>query len=345
LTTNSATNGPGWSTNRAMTTLTGDHSKPQQAKVTELKLGIVGTGKVGCAVALAAVMRSSAREIVLVNRTRMTAKAVATDLRYGTPLGAKVDIIDGDYADLSGCDVVFITSSVNEKTGGATRRNDPRGRLKLLDKNAGIYREIVPSIVRAAPNAVLVVVTDPPDPLADIAREVAGHARVLSTGTFLDSLRFRVHLGRHFGIDPNYVEAQVIGDHGTSQVFLWSSARIAGVPVTQLLARRGESVEDMRLQLERDVRYANITIIEGHDASQYGIGIVSARIAEMVLRDERAAIPIGSHHRAFGVTLSLPSVVGRGGVTEVLNPALSAEERVGLEKSAETLRKALAAAN
>jgi L-lactate dehydrogenase len=310
-----------------------------------MKLGIVGTGKVGCAIALAAVVRGSARNIVLVNRTRKTAEAVATDLRYGTPLGPKVDITDGDYADLADCGVVLITSGVNEKTGGATDRNDPRGRLKLLDQNAAIYRDVVPRIVRAAPNAVLVAVTDPPDPLADIAREAAGHDHVLSAGTFLDTQRFRVHLGRHFGIDPNHVEAQVIGDHGTSQVFLWSSARIAGVPVTQLLAKRGESLEDVRSQLERDVRYANITIIEGHDASQYGIGIVSARIAEMVLRDERAAIPIGSYHRAFGVTLSLPSVVGSGGVTEVLQPALSAEERAGLERSVETLRSALAAVN
>ena len=116
----------------------------------------------------------------------------------------------------------------------------------------------------------------------------------MSTGTFLDSLRFRVHLGKHFGVDPRYVEAQVIGDHGTSQVFLWSSARVAGVPVTALLKERGEQLEDVRTQLENDVRYANITIIEGHDASQYGIGIVSARIAEIVLRDERAAIPVGS---------------------------------------------------
>jgi L-lactate dehydrogenase len=310
-----------------------------------MKLGVVGTGSVGCAIALAAVTRGSARQIVLVNRTRKTAEAVATDIRYGTPLGPKVDISDGDYDALSGAGVVLITSGVNEKTGGATDRNDPQGRLKLLDKNAAIYRDIVPKIVRAAPDAVLVAVTDPPDPLADIAREAAGHDRVLSTGTFLDSLRFRLHLGRHFGIDPNQVEAQVIGDHGTSQVFLWSSARIAGVPVTELLAKRGERLEDLRSQLERDVRYANITIIEGHDASQYGIGIVSVRIAEIVLRDERAAIPIGSYHPAFGVTLSLPSVVGRGGVAEVLQPALSAEEQAGLEKSVETLRSALAAAN
>jgi L-lactate dehydrogenase len=306
-----------------------------------MKLGIVGTGNVGNAIALAAVTRGSAREIVLVNRTRKTAEAVATDLRYGTPLTPKVDVTDGDYADLAGCGVVLITSGVNEKTGGATDRNDPRGRLKLLDKNAAIYRDIVPRIVRAAPDAVLVAVTDPPDPLADVARQAAGHDRVLSAGTFIDSLRFRVHLGRHFDVDPVQAEAQVIGDHGTSQVFLWSSARIAGVPVSELLEKRGEKLEVVRAQLEKDVRYANITIIEGHDASQYGIGIVSARIAEIVLGDEHSAIPIGSYQRAFGVTLSLPSVVGRAGVVSVLEPKLSAEERAALEKSAQTLRAAL----
>jgi L-lactate dehydrogenase len=308
-----------------------------------MKLGIIGSGNVGCAIALAAVTRGSAREIVLVNRTRKTAEAVATDLRYGTPLSPKVDIRDGDYDALAGAEVVLITSGVNEKTGGATDRNDPQGRLRLLEKNAAIYRDIVPQIVHAAPDAVLVAVTDPPDPLADIARSVAGHDGVLSTGTFLDSLRFRVHLGKHFGVDPANVEAQVIGDHGTSQVFLWSSARIAGVPVTVLLQKRGEKLDDVRKQLERDVRYANITIIEGHDASQYGIGIVSARIAEMVLRDERAVIPVGSYQDEFGVTLSLPSVVGRGGVVAVLQPELTPEERNGLQRSAQSLKSALQA--
>ena len=306
-----------------------------------MKLGIIGTGNVGCATAIAAVARGSAREIVLVNRTRKTAEAVATDIRYGTPLFPKVDIRDGDYDALAGAGAVLITAGVNEKTGGAADRNDPQGRLKLLDKNAAIYRDIIPQIVRAAPKAVLVAVTDPPDPLADIAREAAGHDRVLSVGTFLDSLRFRVHLGKYFNVDPAHVEAQVIGDHGTSQVFLWSSSRIAGVPVTALLKERGEKLDDVRAKLENDVRYANITIIEGHDASQYGIGIVSARIAEIVLRDERAVIPIGSYQRAMGVTLSLPSVVGRVGVISVLQPDLTAAERSGLEISAESLRSAL----
>src|SRR4029077_10209487 len=136
---------------------------------------------------------------------------------------------------------------------------------------------------------------------------------------------FRVHLGKHFGVDAAHVEAQVIGDHGTAQVFLWSSARVGGVPVASLLDTRGERIGELPQRLEREVRYANITIIEGHDASQYGIGIVSARIAEMVLRDERSAIPIGSYQRELGVTLSLPSIVGRSGV-QVLQPELSTEE-------------------
>jgi L-lactate dehydrogenase len=307
-----------------------------------MKLGIIGAGTVGCACAMAAVTRGSAREIVLVNRTRKTAEAVATDMRYGTPLGPRVDITDGDYDALAGCGVVMITSGVNEKTGGATDRSDPQGRLKLLDKNAEIYRDIVPKIVQAAPEAVLLTVTDPPDPLADVARAAGGHERVLSAGTYLDSQRFRVHLGKHFGVSPVEVDALVLGDHGTSQVFAWSTARVGGVPVAKLLKDRSETLDDVRKQLEKDVRYANITIIEGHDASQYGIGIVSARIAEIILRDERAAIPIGTFHKRFGVTLSLPSVVGRNGIIEVLEPELSAEEKDGLEKSAESLRKALA---
>ena len=309
-----------------------------------MKIGIVGIGSVGCACALAAVTRGSAREIVLVNRTRKTAQAVATDIRYGVQLGPRLEITDGDYDALLGAGLVMITAGVNEKAGGATDRNDPQGRLRLLDKNAAIYRDIVPRIVAAAPEAVLLVVTDPPDPLADVARESVAelvNARVISAGTFLDSLRFRFHLAQHFGVDPARVEAQVIGEHGTSQVFLWSSVRIGGEPLVALLAKRGEKLKDVSTKLEQDVRYANIAIIEGHDASQYGIGIVSARIAEIVLRDERSVAPVGSLQKDFGVTLSLPSVIGRDGVIKVLHPELSDKERESLNKSAESLRAAL----
>jgi L-lactate dehydrogenase len=307
-----------------------------------MKIGVVGVGAVGAACAMSLVLRGCAREIVLVNRTRKRAKAVATDMRYGTPVSAPVAVRDGDYADLAGADLVMITAGVNEKGGGATDRGDAKGRLKLLDKNADIYRSIVPDVVRAAPRAVLLVVTDPPDPLADLTRDIAGHDAVLSTGTFLDTLRFRVHLAEHFAVGPVAVEAQVLGEHGTSEVFIWSLARIGSVPVAELLRRRGEAEGPFRTSIERDVRYANITIIEGNDASQYGIGMVCARIAEVMQRDERVVIPIGVHHPTYGVTLSLPSVVGRGGVREVLEPVLSGEESAALRASAETLKKAVA---
>jgi L-lactate dehydrogenase len=274
-----------------------------------------------------------------VDRTRKRATAVATDLRYGSPLCPKTAVVDGDYDDLADAALVMITAGINEKAGGATDRSDPQGRLRLLDTNAEIYRDIVPRIVRTAPGAVIMVVTDPPDPLADIARVIAGHDRVLSTGTFLDSLRFRVHLAEKFEVDANQVEAQVVGEHGVSEVFLWSSARIAGVPIGALVRERGETLDSVREQIENSVRYANITVIEGNDASQFGIGIVAARIAEIVLRDERAVLPIGSYNDRFGVTLSLPSILGRTGVVRILEPEMSSEEEQALLRSAVNLKK------
>src|SRR5258708_32922813 len=152
-----------------------------------MKIGIIGAGAVGAACTMATVMRGCASELVLVNRGRARATGMATDMGYGAPLSSITKVTDGDYSDLTGAALVMITAGVNEKTGGATDRNDPLGRLRLLDKNAEIYREVVPRIIETARDAVLLVVTDPPDPLAYLAREVAGHDRVLSTGTLLDS--------------------------------------------------------------------------------------------------------------------------------------------------------------
>jgi L-lactate dehydrogenase len=306
-----------------------------------MKVGIIGAGAVGAACAMATLMRGFASELVIVNRGRDRARGMATDMGYGAPLSSITKVMDGDYSDLTGAALVMVTVGVNEKTGGATDRNDPLGRLRLLDKNAEVYREVIPLVNAAARDAVLLVVTDPPDPLAYLTRELAGHDRVLSTGTLLDSLRFRLHLGRKLRVAPTSIEAQVLGEHGTSQIFHWSGARVGGAPISDALGQSGHQHEvDLRTTVENEVRYANITIIEGIGASQYGIGMVCARIAEIVLRDERAVVPIGFHNLRFGVTISLPSVVGRQGCLQVLDPPLSDDERVGLEKGIETLRKA-----
>jgi L-lactate dehydrogenase len=304
-----------------------------------MKIGIIGAGAVGSACLTAVVVRRCASEVIVLNRDRKKAQGLVTDVQYGAVLFPGVGVRDGDYADLDGASVVMITAGVNEKTGGATNRNDPAGRLRLLDTNIDVYKDIVPRLHAVAPEALVLVVTDPPDPLADTVR-LLGHERVLSTGTYLDSLRFRFHLARRLGVSPESVDALILGEHGTSEVFLWSSARIGGTPIRDLLTQSAQSWDEFRRQVEHDVRFANITIIEGIGASQHGIGMVSARIAEMALRDERAVIPVGSFNTRYGVTLSLPTVIGREGAIQILEPEMSEDERQALQRGADRLKAA-----
>ena len=307
-----------------------------------MKIGIIGAGAVGSACLTALVQRRVAREIVVVNRDRKKAKGLVTDVQYGAVLSPGTELRDGDYADLKGAALLMITAGVNEKTGGATDRNDPAGRLRLLDQNVDVYKDIVPRLHAAAPEAIALVVTDPPDPLADAVRKLE-HERVLSSGTYLDSLRFKFHLGQGLHVSPASVDAQILGEHGTSAVFVWSSATVAGRPIRECLSQSSsQSWDEFRRDIEQQVRFANIAIIEGIGASQHGIGIVSARIAEIILRDERTVIPIGSYQRQYGVTLSLPSILGREGVLQLFEPAMSAEEREALQRSADTLKTAVA---
>jgi L-lactate dehydrogenase len=303
-------------------------------------VGIVGVGAVGQACAFALVLRGSCRKLVLVDRAAARATAVAADLRYGTPLSPTIEIGAGDWGDLAGAAVVLICAGVNEKGGNATDRDDARGRLKLLDTNAAVYEEVVPRIVAAAPEAVLVAVTDPPDPLADLTRKLARHDRVLSTGTTIDTLRFQVHLAAALDVHPSAVEALVVGEHGTTEVMLWSSVRVGGTPLAEALALRDRqrSVDELREQVEREVRFANITIIEGNDASQFGIGVACARITEAILGDERVVMPVAAYRKRYGVTVGLPTVVGRAGPAGELEPSMSDDERSGFERSVATLR-------
>ncbi|MEV7691571.1 lactate/malate family dehydrogenase [Streptomyces bungoensis] len=306
-----------------------------------MKIGIVGVGAVGSATALSLVERGGmCREIVLIDRNTARVDGVVADLRYAAPLSPTVDLRSGTYQDLAGAAVVVITAGVNEKAGGATDRSDPKGRLRLLETNAKVFADIVPQVVDVVPQAVLMVVTDPPDPLADLTRCLAGHDRVFSTGTLIDSLRFRVQLADRLQVRARDVQALVVGEHGTSEVLLWSSASVGGIPVTDLLARDGRSVDRIRTDVEDAIRYANITIIEGTGASQYGIGAVSARLVDAVLRDERAVLPVAAYSPARDVTLSLSSVLGAGGVQQMHEPAMTPEESQALDDSVGVLREA-----
>ena len=184
------------------------------------------------------------------------------------------------------------------------------------------------------------VVTDPPDPLADLTRRLAGHDRVFSTGTLIDSLRFRVHLADRLRVRPRDVQAMVVGEHGTSEVLLWSSAAVSGIPVLDLLRDGDQPLDELQEQIENDIRYANITIIEGTGASQYGIGAVSARLAEAVLRDEGAVLPVA----AYSPDLRRDPVPGqrarcRRRAADV-RAGMTGEERAALDRSAGILREA-----
>lgn len=307
-----------------------------------MKLGIVGAGAVGASCAKAMLLRGSCHEIVLLDLNEQRARGVAADLSHGSLLCPTTQVRDGKFEDLKHASIIIVTAGINERAGKAIDRADQLGRLRLLPHNAAIYREIVPQISSAVPEALILVVTDPPDPLADVARQLTATNPILSSGTFLDTLRFRLQVGKRLGCHPGSVEAFVVGEHGTSQVYLWSSARIGGVPILEFAARRGWEVERFRREVELSVRNANIDIIEGTGASQHGIGIVTARIVEAILRDEGLVAPVGVFQAEFEVTLSLPAVIGQGGVSNVLYPDLALEERKALAASAAAIAKALA---
>jgi L-lactate dehydrogenase len=306
-----------------------------------MKVGIIGVGAVGTACAKAMLLRGSCHEIVLLDVKRRHAKGVATDLSHGAVLCPPMRISVGDYENLTDASIVVITAGINEQAGKATNRKDKLGRLRLLRRNAQIYRRIIPSLRRAAPYATILVVTDPPDPLADVARQLTKTNPILSSGTFLDTLRFRLQLAERLRCHPSSVNALVLGEHGTSQVYVWSSAQFGGEPVLEYIRREGLDDTRFRAEVERAVKFANIDIIKGTGASQHGIGIVTARLVEAMLRNEGLVAPIGVYQKKYSVTLSLPAVIGDGGVSQVLAPALSAEESDALVRSAETIAEAL----
>ncbi len=308
-----------------------------------MKVGIIGAGFVGTACAKAMLLRGSCHEIVLLDIDERRAQGVSIDLSHGEVLCSPTRISSGNYDNLKDSSVIVITAGINEQAGEAIDRNDNLGRLRLLPDNALIYKEIIPNIVRVVPNAPILVVTDPPDPLADVAREITASNQIISAGTFLDTLRFKIQIAKRLNCHPSSVDAMVIGEHGTSQVYVWSSARVGGELVLDLVTQNGWDISQFMLEIEKSVKYANIEIIEGTGASQHGIGIVVSRIIEAILRDEGLVIPIGIYNPDYSVTLSLPSVIDKNGVSKIIKPTLSDEENIALKKSASSIINALTA--
>ena len=307
------------------------------------KIGIVGSGFVGSAAAYAMVMSGVGREIVLVDLNKQRAAAEANDIRHAVPFANPIDVHAGDYADLAGCRAVVITAGVNQKPGET--------RLQLLERNAAVFRQVVPNILRAAPDAVLVVATNPVDVTTHLTAHFARDfglpsSRVVGSGTTLDTARFRTLLGQRVGVDARHIHTYVVGEHGDSEVLTWSIAAIGGMPLEQFCRERDVTLgEAERAEIDDAVRRAAYYIIEGKGATYYGIGAALARITNVILSDQRSILTVCTPSPEVAavqdVTVALPRLLGGAGVMDEFPPLLNDGEMALLHKSAAIVRAAI----
>ncbi|UJR85473.1 L-lactate dehydrogenase [Sandaracinus amylolyticus] len=300
-----------------------------------MRVGIIGMGWVGASVAISTLHAGLARELWLNDVRPGLAEGEAMDLAHGASFYASADVRCADVEAMRDCDAVVIAAG----KGGRPEQT----RLDLLRENATIVRDIATKL--RGGRATIVVVTNPVDVLTHVVWRASGlpAARVIGTGTMLDTARLRQVIGRELAIDPRSVHAQVLGEHGDSEVVAWSSANVGGVP---LRAIPGWATE-REAAIATEVRTAAYEIIRRKGATNHAIGLVTAHLLSSLLRDERRVLTASRVHDGSAglggeVALSLPVVVGAEGATRVLPPAMDATERAGLARSAEVLRTAIA---
>ena len=304
-----------------------------------MKIGIVGAGAVGGAAAFAIVLREVGNEVVLVDKNLDLATAQGQDILHAVPFAAATTVRAGDYDELEGAKLVILTAGVNQRPGET--------RLDLLARNVAVFSEIVPATLRAAPDAVLLVATNPVDVMAQVTARLAKlpAGRVIGSGTVLDTARFRALLSQHLQVSALSVHAYVLGEHGDSEVLHWSGAKAGGVAVDVLARQIGRPLdEDARARIDEGVRRAAYQIIEGKGYTSYGIGAGLARMARAIRRNERAIITCSILTADVAgvpdVTASLPRVVARRGVVDTLVPELDDEEQASLRRSAAIIKEA-----
>jgi L-lactate dehydrogenase len=304
-----------------------------------MKVGIVGCGFVGSTAAYALVLQGVADELVLVDINRKLADAHAQDILHAVPFAASVRVHAGDYSDLAESAVVIIAAGVAMRPGET--------RLQLLERNAVIFNDVVPKVVHPAPDAVLLIATNPVDIMTQIVTRISGLSpeRVIGSGTILDTARFRALLGDYLSVSPQSVHAYVLGEHGDSEVLVWSEAKIGGIALETFAEQIGRPITDEVLQrVDEGVRRAAYLIKEGKGATYHGIGAGLSRLARAVSHDEQSVFTVSIVNREVegvpSIALSLPRVVGRKGILATLHPSLSAEERTALRQSAEVLKQA-----
>ena len=305
-----------------------------------MKIGVVGCGFVGSTAAYAMVMNGVGRELVLVDLNRKRAEAEAADILHAVPFAHNLNVHAGDYADLRGARVVIMAAGVNQKPGET--------RIQLLERNSAVFHSVIPQIYDNAPEAIVIVATNPVDVMTHVTAEIAAgygipSSRVIDSGTTLDTARFRSLMSQFLGVDSTHVHSYVIGEHGDSEVLVWSLTNVGNMPLNDFLAMRGLTLDGgKREEIDSGVRRAAYAIIEGKTATYYGIGSALARITRNILSDRRSIMtvctPTDNIAGVHDVTVSLPRLVGGDGVLETYHLPLNAEEGVALHRSAALIR-------
>lgn len=311
-----------------------------------MKIGIVGAGHVGCSTAYGLLLRGVGSSIVLYDLNKARATSEAEDLNHAAPFSYPITVTAASsYSSLSNCGIIILSCGVSQKPG------EPR--IALLDRNALVFKSVVPQVIKYAPGAIIIVATNPVDVMTLVATRLAGlgKGRVFGSGTVLDTARFETFLGLHLGISSQSVDAFVMGEHGDSKVCHWSGASGGGIPVRDLgeLLERRLGLEDRR-RIDGLVRNAANRIIEGKGSTYYGIGAALTRICEAIVNDQREIFTVtmmvdgrdggGLGEGIEGTAVSLPRIVGASGVEATLRPDLTPGELQALEESAGIIRKA-----
>ena len=305
---------------------------------TTRKVSVIGLGMVGASFAYSLVQRGLASELVLLDLDHARAEGEAMDLSHGLPFLQNMNIYAGQDADMAGSAVVVLTAGANQKPGET--------RLDLLSKNAAIFKNIIPRVLEHAPDAVIVIATNPVDLLTQLSAEYVGleKGRVIGSGTTLDTARLRTLLGAHYAVDPRSIHAYIVGEHGNSELPLWSTADIGGGPLEEFTGPNGQGFDRVALEgIFVRVRGAAYEIIQRKGSTYYAIGLSLLAIVEAVLRDQHTVLTVSSpligQCGVSGMSLSLPTVVGRRGIEKVLELPMNEVERVGFLESARILKE------
>lgn len=301
------------------------------------KVGLIGTGMVGASFAYSLMQSGFASELVLIDRDEARAAGEAMDLQHGLPFVRPMRIRAGGYDLLEGSTVVVICAGANQRPGET--------RLDLLQKNASVFRDIIPKVVAACPGAVILIATNPVDILTHLSAELAGlpHGQVIGSGTTLDSARFRFNLADFFDLDPRGVHAWIVAEHGDSAVPVWSLANVGGIPVQDFRGPNGRTLNPADMQrIFEQTRDAGYEIIQRKQSTYYAIGMALLTLVVTILRDQHTVLPVSipltGQFGVSGMASSLPAVLGRSGVLEILEIPMNENEIALFRKSADTLK-------